>query len=117
VEDPRSQGRQQRRLEVEVDEAGRLGPLVGAEEVGQRLAAEEREGLPEAGRPSRWIALSARLLEQALEAADVRLSGVDPEQVARRVRLDRISSQQFAQRRDVAVECRERSPRPLLAPK
>jgi hypothetical protein len=66
--------------------------------------------------PSLGLVLAPCLLEQTLETAGIGLTGVEPEQIPGRPRLDQIMSEELAQRGDVAMERRERRSRRITAP-
>ncbi len=91
--------------DAELVEAHRLRPrerLVG--EIRERRPADERECLPQQLGGALRSVRGTRLAQQALESRRVDLLRVEPEEVAARVRLDRVLAEHLAQLRDVHLK-------------
>ena len=84
-------------------------------EVGQRLAPPQGERLVEERRPAHGLA-RPRLVDEAPHAGQVELLGPEPNDVARRARLDRIRAERLPQLRDEVLERRHRGRRRLTGP-
>ena len=103
--------------QAELFEPGRLlasEPLVA--EVGERLATEESERLPELFQPGD-ATVCRRLCCKALEPADVyRVLVCQPQEVARVLRFDPLGAEPLPQGRDMTMERRLRGLRRAVPP-
>ena len=84
-------------------------------EVAERRAAPQRERLPQRLGSLPRI-LSPRILNEPLEATEIQLLGLDPEQVAGRLRDEHAGRKELAELRDEVLERGRRRLRALLAP-